>query len=61
MHFVPDDLEMDSCTKTLHMPPSTDPMCLIQPIATHSQHGNARVQPIMISKLAGKYMYITVL
>ena len=31
----------------------SDPACLIQPIATHSQHGNARIQPIMINKLAG--------
>ena len=36
----------------------TEPMCLIQPITTHCQHGNARVQPIMINKLAGTYVYV---
>ena len=36
----------------------SDPACLIQPIATHSQHGNARTQPIMINKLAGMYTVI---
>ena len=41
-----------TCTHTCtHI--AVDPMSLIQPIATHSQHGNARVQPIMIRKLAG--------
>ena len=36
-----------------YFPFLTDPVYLIQPVANNGQFGNARVQPIMIMKLAG--------
>ena len=32
----------------------SDPIYLVQPVANNGQYGNARVQPIMIRKLAGE-------
>ena len=46
-----------------HLSPSlsnADPVYLVQSVASNGQYGNARVQPIMIRKLAGMLLHPSV-